>query len=133
MAGRRRSVVLDSDVLIEVLRGNQIVAASLGHLMQGGATVAITPITVAEIFAGVRPKEEARTRVLLDAFGCLRIDRAVGELAGTLLARFNGSHSVELADATIAACAIMQHASLWTLNRKHYPMRELHFYSAKTG
>ncbi len=128
MPPRSRRVVVDSDVLIEVLRGNARIAAELKSALAAGTPVAVTPIAVAEIFAGVRPREEARTRLLLASFDCLRVDRAVGELAGRFVARFGPSHGVELADAIVASCAVVLGYRLWTLNRKRYPMRELRFF-----
>lgn len=128
-----RRVVVDSDVLIEILRGDQRLGAALGRLVAVSSHVAVTPVGVAEVLAGARPEEAPRTRNLLAALDCLRIDRAVGELAGGFLARFGRSHGVELPDALVAACAIASRHRLWTLNRKHYPMRELRFVSARAS
>ena len=36
-------------------------------------------------------------------------------------------HSVEIADALIAAAAFVGKCALWTLTRKHYPMRDIAF------
>jgi predicted nucleic acid-binding protein len=38
------------------------------------------------------------------------------------------SHSVELGDALIAACASSEGLKLWTLNKKHYPMKDIDFH-----
>lgn len=127
MARSSRRVVVDSDVLIKVLRGDENVASNLRHAV-AEHPVAITPISVAEVLVGARPRDEARTRELLGAFDCLRIDRAVGELAATFARRFGASHGVEIADAFVAACAAHYGYRLWTLNRKHYPMREIRFF-----
>jgi predicted nucleic acid-binding protein len=35
---------------------------------------------------------------------------------------------VELSDALIAATASIHGLELWTRNKKHYPMKEIHFY-----
>jgi predicted nucleic acid-binding protein len=35
---------------------------------------------------------------------------------------------VELGDALIAAGAVLSGATLWTRNRKHYPIKELAFF-----
>jgi predicted nucleic acid-binding protein len=129
VARKLRKIVVDSDVLIEVLRGNSAVAAALTTCVARGTPVALTPIAVAEVLAGVRPAEETGTRALLAAFDCLRVDRAVGEVAGRFLSRFGASHGVGLADALVAACATTGGYRLWTLNRKHYPMRTVRFYA----
>jgi predicted nucleic acid-binding protein len=42
--------------------------------------------------------------------------------------RYRKSHAVELGDALIAAASVLNRASLWTRNMKHYPMKELTFF-----
>jgi len=44
------------------------------------------------------------------------------------LRRYRKSHAIELGDALIAASAVARNATLWTRNRKHYPMKELSFF-----
>ena len=51
-----------------------------------------------------------------------------GKKASQYLKSYAKSHSVQLGDALIAACAFTTGFSLWTLNRKHYPMPELMLY-----
>jgi hypothetical protein len=124
-----RRVVVDSDVLIQVLRGDAAIAAALERHLASGLPMAVSPITVAEILAGVGQHEEARTRIFLGAFDCLRIDRGVGELCGQFVRRHARTHGLELADALVAACVAANGARLWTLNRRHYPMKELRFFT----
>ena len=125
MAKRASGVVVDSDVLIRILRGDEAVAAALKRAVESGVPVHITPVAVLEVLAGARTREEARTRALLDAFPCARVDRAVAERAAGYVARFGASHAVEPMDALVAACAATQRFRLWTLNRKHYPMSDV--------
>jgi predicted nucleic acid-binding protein len=128
LASRARKVVVDSDVLIAVLRGDARLAGAIKRCAATAASLAVTPVNVAEIFAGVRRGEEARTRVFLGTFACLRVDRAVGETAGAFLARHGASHGLRLADAVVAACAVVHGHRLFTLHREHYPMREVRFH-----
>jgi predicted nucleic acid-binding protein len=112
-------------VLIQSLRGDEDVSARLERLLAKERSIATTPISIAEVLAGARKHEEAHTRVFLGAFECVRINRGVGEMAGGFVARYGASHGVELADALIAACAVVHQYPLWTLNRKHYPMKQV--------
>jgi predicted nucleic acid-binding protein len=48
--------------------------------------------------------------------------------AGAYLARFRRTHGVEIADALIAAAASTAGLRLWTLNRRHYPMKDVRFF-----
>jgi predicted nucleic acid-binding protein len=59
---------------------------------------------------------------------CVPIDSDTGRLAGNYLRTYRKSHALALGDALIAAAAAVNHAELWTRNRKHYPMKDLSFY-----
>ena len=91
-------------------------------------TILCSPVSVAEIWYGVRPAERATVAKLLGALVCPPIDGETGRQAGEFLREFHRSHGVELGDALIAASALQQDARLWTRNRKHYPMRGAAFY-----
>lgn len=120
-------VLLDSDVVIEILRGRAEVVAAAESLVRSGVPTYCTPITWAEVFAGVRPGEEAATEAFLSNRGEVVLDGAVGRRAGAYLARFSKSHGVELGDALIAGAAATAGLRLWTRNRKHYPMEDVEF------
>ena len=118
-------MLLDSDVVIEVLRGKKAVVALLLSLEASGVPTYCCAVTWAEIFAGIRPGEEALTEAFLASRGEVVIDAAAGRRAGSYLARYGRSHGVEIADAFVAAAAATSGLRLWTLNRRHYPMRDL--------
>jgi predicted nucleic acid-binding protein len=83
---------------------------------------------MAEIFAGLRPGEEALTEAFFHARGEVVIDAITGRRAGAYLSRYARSHSLEIADALVAATASSTGLKLWTLNRRHYPMPDVKFY-----
>jgi predicted nucleic acid-binding protein len=58
----------------------------------------------------------------------LPISERIGKEAGRYLQKYTKSHSLELGDALIAASASLSGLSLWTLNRKHYPMPEVRLF-----
>jgi predicted nucleic acid-binding protein len=121
-------ILLDSDVIIEWLRGNQPVAGSLLTLLDNGHILLWTPVSIAEIFAGVRKGESTRIETLFMILETLPISMNAGRKAGYYLQKYSRSHSVELGDALIAASACEARLQLWTLNRKHYPMPEIRLY-----
>ena len=86
------------------------------------------PVSDAEVWSGARHGEHDSIARLLKALECAAITRETGQLAGRYLHQYRKSHSLELADALIAASAVLREASLWTRNRKHYPMRDLTFF-----
>lgn len=121
-------VLLDSDVVIEVLRGRRQVIEQLRALEASPIPSFCCAITWAEVWAGSRPGEAHVTEAFFEARGDVILDATVGRRAGSYLARFGRSHGVELADALIAAAASTSGLSLWTRNRRHYPMEDVEFY-----
>jgi hypothetical protein len=123
------TVLVDSDILIEVSRGRdqQIVSRWLS-LSQAEDVVLYSPVSAAELWAGALPREHQMLTNLFRTLLCASIDQETGRRAGDYLRQYRKSHSVELGDALIAATAVQSKAALWTRNRKHYPMKELSFY-----
>ena len=123
------TVLIDSDILIEVTRGRDSdVLSRWEHLSRSDGALLYSPVTAAELWAGARPHEHEALTNLFEALLCVPIDAEVGHRAGDYLRLYRKSHSVELGDALIAASAALSDARLWTRNRKHYPMKELSFY-----
>ena len=119
--------MLDTDVVIEILRGTSEVVAIAERFARAGIPTYCTAINWAEVFAGARPGEEAATQAFFEARGEVVLDAATGRRAGTYLARFGRSHGVAIADALIAAAASTTGLRLWTGNRRHYPMDDIEF------
>jgi predicted nucleic acid-binding protein len=127
-----KSVLIDSDILIEVSRGrNADIVQRWMDLSKSDDAVLYSPVSVAELWAGARPKEHEALKNLFLALTCAPIDEEAGRRAGLYLQRYRKSHAVELGDALIAACAVAHDAELWTRNRKHYPMNEVVFFDRK--
>jgi len=116
-------VVLDTDVLIDLLRGRATARALLLRVTEQ-AIPCCSVISVAEIHAGMRVQERAPTTALLDSLVLLDVTRPVAELAGHFKQRERARH-LELADCLIAATAVTEAAALATGNVRHYPMPEL--------
>src|SRR5215472_17116182 len=123
------TVLVDSDILIEVSRGkNAAVVAAWLELSNSDPAVLYSPVSVAELWAAARPSEHDALNHLFEGLACVPIDAEVGRQAGLYVQRYRRSHRVEVADALIAASAVASHAELWTRNRKHYPMKEVQFF-----
>ncbi len=123
------TVLVDSDILIEVSRGrNMRIVSKWMDLSDSDDLVLYSPVSVAELWAGARPKEHKALDSLFRALTCAPIDQETGRQAGNYLRQYRRSHAVEVADALIAASAVANGAELWTRNRKHYPMKEIVFF-----
>jgi len=123
------TVLVDSDILVEVSRGkDQQILSRWMDLSQSDNLILYSPISVAELWAGARPREYEMLSRLFRALVCAPIDNETGRRAGDYLRQFRKSHGVELGDALVASAAALNAAELWTRNRKHYPMKELSFY-----
>jgi predicted nucleic acid-binding protein len=123
------TVLVDSDILIEVSRGKDAgIVSKWMDLSDSDAAVLYSPVSVAELWAGARPNEHDALNNLFRALTCAPIDEESGRRAGVYLHRYRRSHGVEVADALIAAGAVANNAELWTRNRKHYPMKDLSFF-----
>lgn len=123
------TVLIDSDILIEVSRGRNIAIVRRWSELSASETVAVySPVTVAEIWHGARPKEHGILNSLFAALLCIPIDQEIGRQAGEYLRRYQASHRIELGDALIASTARIHDTALWTRNRKHYPMADIEFW-----
>ena len=116
-------VLLDTDVLIDLLRGRPPAKLFLEEVTRH-AVPCCSVISVAEIHVGMHPAEREPTDALLDGLVVLPITRPIAEMAGHFKGRTKGRR-LELADCLIAATACTEGASLATGNVKDYPMQEI--------
>ena len=122
-------ILLDSDVIIAWLRGYEPFIQLIPVLLEKGEVLAWTPVSVAEVFAGVRKGEERQLENLFLILQPLDLSVEIGRKAGRYLHAYARSHGVELGDALMAATASLNRVPFWTLNRKHYPMRDISFFA----
>lgn len=119
-------VLLDTTVLIDVLRGRPGAVQRLESLRRQPGVPWTTPINVEEIHRGLRSEELPAADQLFDGLRIIDIGRREGELAG----RWRREHAIRgitltQADCLIAAAAVGRAVPLATGNPKHFPMSEL--------
>ena len=118
-----RNVLVDTDILIDFLRGREKARDYLVSLLED-STIYCSAITVAEIHAGMREREREETTELLDSLNIINVTREIAEKAGKYK-RDEKRQSLELDDCIIAATAFAKHTALATGNGKHYPMTDI--------
>lgn len=118
-----KKTVLDTDVLIDFLRGGKKAQEFLLSANKE-SVIYCSAITVAEIHAGMRESEREKTTDLIDSLNIVDVTREVAEKAGAYR-RDKKRQSIELDDCLIAATAFIKGASLATRNVKHYPMNDI--------
>ena len=117
------TVVVDTSVLIDHLRGDEQAHQVLRKAVEGDERLACSVLTRVEILAGMRAAEEARTRRLLDSLEWIDVDAAIAERAGQLANEYMRRYpGVDVADYVIAATAEALEARLCTRTVKHFPM-----------
>ena len=119
------SCVVDTDVVIDFLRQHDYAGELLEHWAREGL-LAISTLTHAEIYQGMKSREEKATTAFLDGIMSVAVDVPIARRAGRLLSgpRSRGV-TVGIADAVIAATALQLAVPLLTNNIEHYPFPDL--------
>lgn len=114
------NLLVDTDVLIDFLRGRAEATKFLEGLAEPPA---VSAITIAELYAGVRDgKERHFLDDLADKLSVVEVDRDIAVQGGLYRRDYFGSHGIGINDAIIAATAESENRTLITLNIKHFPM-----------
>lgn len=119
-------VLLDTTVLIDLLRGRTGAVTRLRSLRRQGDRPCVCVVNVEEVARGVRPDEEDDARRLFAGLRLAPLRTEEGWRAGAWR-RDHAARGETLtqADCLIAAAAFGVGARLATGNPKHFPMPEL--------
>jgi predicted nucleic acid-binding protein len=123
--------LLDTCVIIDALNNKRGRPGLLLNLVRSGHVLACCPINITEVYAGMRPKEEAATQELLASLQHLPITPAAARMAGEFKRDYaRKGTTLNLGDVIIAAVAIQHQATLLTDNIKDFPMAGLSLFPA---
>lgn len=112
--------VLDTSVLIDVLRGEEGAVAFLGGLP---AVPICSEISRIEIVRGLRSSERRAAGRLLASLEWVAVTAEVAQRAGELGREWRAGHQgIATADLAIAATVELLGAELATTNVRHFPM-----------
>lgn len=117
------TVLLDTSVLIDHLRGDERAVRLLDDLVVADEAVWAATPTRTELLAGIRARERDALSRLFAALAWVDITTAIADEAGELAHRYGRSHpGIDTADYLIAGAARTIGARLLTLNVRHFPM-----------
>jgi predicted nucleic acid-binding protein len=116
-------ILVDSDVLIEHLRGKTPARDWLVRARQSPGPLAISVVSLTEIAGGIRQPERREVMRLLGSMQRLEVTEQVAWQASTFMQQYRRSHSgIGHGDYLIAATALTEGLELATLNVRYYPM-----------
>lgn len=118
--------LLDSDCVIDALKGIVATLMLLRDLTRQGDDLCSCDVAVAEVYSGLRPDERSEAAAFLDALEFLPTSRVAAEQAGTWRWSFaRQGISLSTTDCLIAAVALDHQAAVLTGNVRDFPMPEI--------
>src|SRR6266436_4289471 len=95
--------LLDTNVIIDALRKRKDRHLLMEQFLDQGQPLASCPITITEIYAGMRPQEDKPTRAFMRSLLFFGITKEIAEQAGLLKAQYaKRGKAISFQDASIA-------------------------------
>lgn len=118
--------LLDTGIVIDLLNNKRGRGNLLDQLIREDGELATCPIVITEVYAGMKPREEARTERLLRSLKFYPATFEAAKQAGSLQNAWRQKgRTLSLPHVTIAAVAIANKLVLVTANIKDFPIPEL--------
>ena len=114
---KKKIILCDTNILIEFFHGDEKITQELDYLTFD--RLAISVVSIAEIYYGMRKREAASTRELIRKFNHLHIDKEISKLFIQFVLGYKDMR-IGIPDALIASTALVNNIELFTLNRKDY-------------
>ena len=119
-------VLLDTTVVIDLLRGREEAIERLRALRQAGDGGYVCAITVEETVRGLRPREHDAAQRLFAGLRIVPLGEREGWQAGEWRRAYaSRGRTLAQADCLVAAAALAIGGRLATANKKDFPMTEL--------
>ncbi|MEW6409203.1 MAG: type II toxin-antitoxin system VapC family toxin [Nitrospirota bacterium] len=122
--------LLDTTAIIDYLRDKSGVPELLERFSREGGLLCCSPVSIVEVYTGMKDKEKADTDEFLNSLECYEIDREIAKLAGELKREYSKKGiTISTPDVLISAIAIKRNLILVTNNVRHFPVEGLMIYS----
>ncbi|OGD54845.1 hypothetical protein A3J78_00830 [Candidatus Beckwithbacteria bacterium RBG_13_35_6] len=115
-----KKLVVDTDIIIDYLRQINQETLLKGFLQNKNLKIYIAAIAITELWKGdniTKLQEKNQVEGLLSKLKIIIADKKISQKAGEILRKY---HHLMLADALVAATAIVENAELVTFNKKHF-------------
>ncbi len=113
-------VIVDTDILIDVGRGDETAIAYLESLEKRKG-LGVSAVTYMELIVGCKNKREQQAvKRFMRRFEVIALTEAITEKAVELLLEYRLSHGLLISDALIAATAIERNVPLVSKNQRDY-------------
>ena len=111
-------IVLDTNILIEILKGNKTIIEKLESL---NSEFQISSITVMELYYGALNKTELfQLKKFISLFHVVEVNENISSISTELIFQYAKSHNLAIPDSLIASTAISVDSKLLTLNLKDF-------------
>lgn len=114
---KKKIILCDTNILIDFFHGDDRVTQELDYLTFD--RLAVSVVSVAEIYYGMRKKEATATRDLVRKFNHLHLDKEISKLFIQFVLGYKDMR-IGIPDALIAATALVNNVELYTHNRKDF-------------
>jgi predicted nucleic acid-binding protein len=113
-------IVIDTSVLIDCLTGAKLSAPAIRGAIADGEEFLLPALVLYEWLRGPRLSEElAAQERLFPSKSAIPFDKEEAKVSADLYRSVRRARTREV-DLAIAACALVHHARLWTLNRADF-------------
>lgn len=118
-------ILVDTDILIDAARSVKEALNCLQKIERNFSS-AVSSVTQMELIIGCRNKNELRSLdQFLERFQVIRVSEQISDAAIELLKQYRLSHGLQIADALIAATAIVTESEFISKNQRDYRFIEL--------
>ena len=122
-------LLLDTDIVIHLLKKERAIVPRFLALLEAKTTFLVSPIVVAEVYAGAFPREHNAIEAFFSLCERVTTDYEIGRAAGLYASQYRKAfQGISLEDYLLAATAHAHRCPLWTGNGKHYPMEDIELF-----
>lgn len=125
MVDLMQSVLIDTDIAIDFLRGSREAARLLERLWVDD-TANLSILSAYELYAGMRNTEKDVTENFIGACNIEPVTMQIAKKAGDIYRHWRSKGvTITSIDCLIAATAILKNHKIATRNKSHYPEKSL--------